>query len=112
VLPYIDATQSALIPAAYFFRKPVIVTRTGVLPEYVVDEETGFVVEANHPASLGRALTAAMSDRDRLQRMGEAGRAWYERRRLEEAAALVQLYCRAAGDRPPVAARRLQRGLG
>jgi glycosyltransferase involved in cell wall biosynthesis len=27
VLPYVDATQSALIAAAYFFGKPVIVTR-------------------------------------------------------------------------------------
>lgn len=107
VLPYVDATQSALIPAAYFFRKPVIVTRTGVLPEYVVDEETGFVVEPNHPASLGRALTAAMADRERLRRMGEAGRAWYELQRLEEASSLMRLYCRAAGDRRVAATRSL-----
>ena len=37
VLPYLDATQSALIAAAYHFRKPVVVTRTGALPEYVLD---------------------------------------------------------------------------
>ncbi|MDF1516131.1 MAG: glycosyltransferase family 4 protein, partial [Anaerolineae bacterium] len=35
VLPYLGATQSALIPAAYFFRKPVIAAPSGALHEYV-----------------------------------------------------------------------------
>ncbi len=98
VLPYIDATQSALIAAAYYFRKPVIVSCVGALPEYVVDQETGFVVEPGHPPSLERALVAAMSDPARLRRMGEAGRAWYDRRRLEETAALMRMYRQAGAE--------------
>ena len=52
LLPYIDATQSALIAAAYYFQKPVLVSRSGALPEYVVDGQTGFIVEPGHPATL------------------------------------------------------------
>jgi glycosyltransferase involved in cell wall biosynthesis len=99
VLPYTDATQSALVAAAYFFHKPVIVTRAGALPEYVEDQVTGFVVEPGHPASLARALATAMTDPGRLRQMGDAGRAWYERHRPAETATLVRLYRRVAQRR-------------
>lgn len=98
VLPYTDATQSALVAAAYYFRKPVIVSCVGALPEYVVDGETGFVVEPGHPPSLERALVSAMSDPGRLRQMGEAGRAWYDRRCLEETASLMRMYRQAAAE--------------
>ena len=98
VLPYVDATQSALIAAAYFFHKPVLVTHVGALPEYVVAGETGFVVEPNHPPSLARALNEAFSDPARLRAMGAAGRAWYERRRAEELHGLLALYRECGGE--------------
>ena len=60
--------------------------------EYVVDQETGFVVEPGHPPSLERALVSAMADPGRLRQMGAAGRAWYDRRRFEETATLVRMY--------------------
>jgi len=88
VLPYSDATQSALIAAAYYFRKPVVVTRTGALPEYVVDGQTG----------------------ERLQQMGEAGRAWYDARRAEEQRSLLQMYLQLMSDRAPQASEA-KRGL-
>ena len=62
VLPYLDATQSALIAAAYFFGKPVIVTRTGALPEYVVEGVTGWIIEPNRPAELAHCLATALND--------------------------------------------------
>ena len=92
VLPYTDATQSALIAAAYYFRKAVIVTRTGALPEYVVDGETGYVIEPDHPAALARVLVELLDDPQSLRRMGEAGRAWYDERRSEEQEALLYMY--------------------
>jgi glycosyltransferase involved in cell wall biosynthesis len=94
VLPYVDATQSALISAAYYFRKPVIVTRTGALPEYVEEDVTGYVVEPDHPAAMARVLDRMLDDPEELERMGSAGRAWYERRRAEEEAALIEVYGR------------------
>jgi glycosyltransferase involved in cell wall biosynthesis len=92
VLPYIDATQSALVGAAYFFRKPALVSRSGALAEYVVEGETGFIVEPAHPASLARSLTEALGDPARLQEMGQNGREWYEQQRRLEWKALEKLY--------------------
>ena len=92
VLPYVEASQSALVAAAYYFRKPVLVTRTGALPEYVVEGSTGCVVEPAHATGLARTLDRMLADKAGLMRMGMAGRAWYEARRCEETAALSKLY--------------------
>lgn len=81
VLPYKDATQSALIAAAYFFCKPVLATRTGALPEYVIEGETGWLAEPGNPAGLAEALAAALSDPDKPATLGSAGRSWYNDRR-------------------------------
>jgi glycosyltransferase involved in cell wall biosynthesis len=97
VLPYIGATQSALIPAAYFFCKPVIVALSGALDEYVEDGKTGWMVEPEHPPSLARCLSAALSDVDRLARMGAVGRAWYDARRDAEEQVLRRMYEDLAG---------------
>ena len=94
VLPYIEASQSALIAAAYFFRKPVIVTRTGALPEYVVPGETGWVVPPNDPQTLADRLKKALADPDRLVQMGQAGREWYESQRQVEEKTLQGMYTR------------------
>jgi alpha-maltose-1-phosphate synthase len=99
VLPYRDATQSALIAAAYFFGKPVIVTRTGALPEYVIEGETGWIVPPADPAALAAALQQAMDDPERLINLGRAGRGWYEAHRVIERAALRQMYDRVVGAR-------------
>ncbi len=92
VLPYVDATQSALIAAAYFFGKPVVVTRAGALPEYVVEGQTGWVVEPGNARALAVCLQQAWSDPDRLRAMGQAGRAWYAAQRASEAEALQRMY--------------------
>ena len=94
VLPYMGATQSALIPAAYFFHKPVMAAPSGALDEYVEDGETGWVIEPNHPASLARCLAAAMRDRERLVDLGRAGHRWYQDRRKAELATLLRIYRR------------------
>ena len=49
VLPYESATQSGIVQIAYGFEKPVIVTNVGGLPEVVINDKTGYVVEPfNH----------------------------------------------------------------
>ena len=97
VMPYINATQSALIASAYYFRKPVLVTRTGALPESVEDGQTGCVVEPGHPATLARRLSEMLEDPAALARMGVEGRAWYDSRRVVEGQTLVAMYRRVAG---------------
>ncbi|MBO5468858.1 MAG: glycosyltransferase [Lachnospiraceae bacterium] len=49
VLPYESATQSGIVQIAYGFEKPVIATNVGGLPEVVLDDKTGYIVESkNH----------------------------------------------------------------
>lgn len=73
VLPYTDASQSGVVPAAYGFKKPVIVTDVGAIPEIVVNGRTGFVVPPKDPEALARAAITLLLD-DALRRwMGEQG---------------------------------------
>jgi glycosyltransferase involved in cell wall biosynthesis len=104
VLPYVEASQSALVAAAYFFRKPVIVTRVGALPEYVVEGQTGWVVPPGSAAALAAALAEALSDPARLERMGQAGREWYEREQTAETETLLRMYETLAAQKEPSAA--------
>ena len=96
VLPYRDATQSALIAAAYFFGKPVIVTRSGALPEYVSDGVTGWIIEPGDSQALAECLRGVFRDRVRTQQMGLAGRAWYDTHYRAEQTTLRYLYEHAA----------------
>lgn len=92
VLPYLDATQSALIASAYYFRKPVVVTSTGALAEYVVEGQTGWIVPPGDVDALASVLAAALADPERLRRMGDAARAWYDRQRTAEWETLLAMY--------------------
>jgi glycosyltransferase involved in cell wall biosynthesis len=101
VLPYREASQSALVAAAYFFRKPVIVTQVGALPEYVVKDgdrdRTGWVIPAGDARALAGAITDALAAPARLAQMGRAGRAWYDVQRQVEGQTLGQMYALLAG---------------
>ncbi|UCH84415.1 MAG: glycosyltransferase [Candidatus Latescibacterota bacterium] len=55
-LPYLSATQSAIVQVAYSFDKPVIVTNVGGLPEVVEDGVTGIVVPPQDPGAIADAL--------------------------------------------------------
>ena len=92
ILPYLDASQSALVAAAYFFAKPVIVTDVGALAEYVQQGVTGWVVPAGDSRALADAWRDALADTERLRHMGELGRAWYNTQRQQEEAALIAMY--------------------
>ena len=96
VLPYRDATQSALIAAAYFFGKPVIVTRSGALPEYVSDGTTGWIIEPGDAQALAQRLRTALEDRRQTQQMGLSGRAWYDTQYRIVQPTLRHLYDHAA----------------
>ena len=56
VLPYVSVTQSAVVPMAYGFGKPVITTAVGNLPDVVHHQETGFVVPPGDAGALADAL--------------------------------------------------------
>jgi glycosyltransferase involved in cell wall biosynthesis len=56
VLPYVSATQSAIVPVAYHFNKPVIVTNVGGLSEVVTNGRTGFIVPPQNPKAFADAV--------------------------------------------------------
>jgi glycosyltransferase involved in cell wall biosynthesis len=56
VLPYLDATQSAVIPMAYGFERPVITTKVGGLGEAVKDGRTGFLVPPGDSEALAQTV--------------------------------------------------------
>ncbi len=54
--------------------RPVVASRTGGIPEVVVDGDTGLLVEPENPGALAGALRRLLADPDLARRMGEAGR--------------------------------------
>ena len=70
VLPYVECTQSGIIPIAYAFGKPVVVTNVGALSEMVEDCVTGFVIPPRDSAALANAIVNILLDDDLRNRMG------------------------------------------
>jgi len=73
VLPYIEASQSGIVPLAYAFKKPVVVTNVGSIPEVVDNGKTGYVVSPKDPERLAEAITDLLKDKRKRRKMGENG---------------------------------------
>lgn len=56
ICPYTDATQSGVIMSAYAFKKPVIATNVGGLPEMVKNGELGLIIEEKNIDELVNAI--------------------------------------------------------
>jgi glycosyltransferase involved in cell wall biosynthesis len=74
VLPYIEATQSGVVPLAYAFGKPVVATNTGALSEAVEDGVTGRLVPPANSAALAASIVDLLQNPAQRQAMGSAGR--------------------------------------
>lgn len=59
--------------------RAVIATAHGGSLETVLPGKTGWLVEPNNPAALAAAIKEALSDADRRQKLGAAGREWINR---------------------------------
>jgi glycosyltransferase involved in cell wall biosynthesis len=70
-LPYIDASSSGVLLAAYSCRRPVVVSAVGGLPELVVPGETGLIVPPGDPLALAGALSELLCNPQLAGRMGE-----------------------------------------
>jgi len=71
VLPYIEASQSGIVPLAYAFKKPVVVTDVGSIPEIVEDGETGYIVPPRNPQKLAEAIIELLMNKEKRKKMGE-----------------------------------------
>lgn len=73
ILPYLEATQSGVIPLAYGAARPVVATAVGAIPDVVRDGGTGLLVEPDRPQALAEAVIRVASDISYAQRLGSAG---------------------------------------
>jgi starch synthase len=78
VLPYIEASQSGVIPMAYSAAKPVVATTVGGLPEIVEDARTGYLVTPRDAAQLADAVTRLLLDAPLRRQMGKNGKSKLE----------------------------------
>jgi glycosyltransferase involved in cell wall biosynthesis len=74
VLPYVEASQSGVIPLAYTFMKPVVATTVGGLPEMVEDGRTGYLVPPRDERALAAALVRVLRNRPLCLRLGLNGK--------------------------------------
>lgn len=71
VLPYIEGSQTGIIPIAYSFKKPVIATYVGSIPDVIDDGLTGLVVPPRDTCALADAIIKVLKDDDLRKQMGE-----------------------------------------
>jgi glycosyltransferase involved in cell wall biosynthesis len=70
VLPYVEASQSGVIPMAYSAGKPVVATAVGGLPEMVEDARTGYLVRPRDVEQLAEAVIRLLVDAPLRRQMG------------------------------------------
>ena len=73
VLPYNSSSQfsvSGVIPLAYTFAKPVIVSRVSSLSEYVEDGKTGLIFDTNNSSKLADHIIELVEDKSKCVEMG------------------------------------------
>lgn len=69
-MPYVEATQSGVVPIAYTFGKPVVATEVGGLPEQVDHGQTGLLVPPRDERALAEAIIQLLEDKDLRYQMG------------------------------------------
>src|SRR6185503_4566841 len=72
-LPYSDASQSGVIPLAYTFSKPVIVSKVGSLQDYIEHGKTGFLFDKGNAKQLAYYIMVLIENSELSKKMGENG---------------------------------------
>ena len=62
--------QPFVIPMAYAFKKPVVITDVGSLPENVDDGNTGYIVPPKDSEKLAQAIIDLLIDDEKRKEMG------------------------------------------
>lgn len=73
VLPYIECSQSGVVPVAYRFKKPVIATNVGALPEIVENGKTGYIIPSRNVKVLAEKIIELLKNERLRLKMGERG---------------------------------------
>jgi phosphatidylinositol alpha-1,6-mannosyltransferase len=60
--------------------RPVLAGRSGGTAETLVEGETGITADCTTPGNVAKSVAGLLSDVNRLESMGKAGREWVVRR--------------------------------
>jgi alpha-maltose-1-phosphate synthase len=71
VLPYIEGSQSGVVALAYAFKKPVVATSVGSIPEVVDDGKTGYIVPPRDSVRLAKAIIDLLKNETLRKQFGE-----------------------------------------
>ena len=74
IMPSVSEGLGSSVLHAMAHGLPVVASRVGGLPEAVVHDQTGWLVEPNSPEKLATAIGVAVRDREKLAVMGREGR--------------------------------------
>jgi len=74
VLSSLNEGMGKVVVEAMASGKPVVATRVGGIPEVVLDNDTGLLVEPMNIDSLAQSVISLLKDEKRSMAMGEAGR--------------------------------------
>ncbi|MFQ5855268.1 MAG: glycosyltransferase family 4 protein [Anaerolineae bacterium] len=72
VLPYLDGTQSGVVPMAFALGRTCVVSAVGAIPEVVHHDENGLLVRPGDPRELANAIIRLARD-DKLRHRLEEG---------------------------------------
>jgi glycosyltransferase involved in cell wall biosynthesis len=102
VLPYIEASQSGVIPIAYSYRKPVIATRVGGLPDMVEDGRTGYLIPPRDVPAFAEACVRLLRDVHLRREFGANGKRKIDAEWSADVVArqTLAVYSRALSGRP------------
>lgn len=74
VLPYVEASQSGVIPIACRFGKAVVATNVGGLPAMVDNGYSGYLVPPRDSEALAKAIILLLENKEMRLQFGENGR--------------------------------------
>jgi D-inositol-3-phosphate glycosyltransferase len=79
VQPYQNFTgQSGVPPTAYLHSRPVIASRVGGLPEIVIENQTGLLVEPGNTEEIAGAIRFFLKDPIKIEEYGAKGKRFLE----------------------------------
>lgn len=105
IYPTIGEEPFGLVPVeAMACAKPTVVSRSGGLPESVIDGETGYIIEKEDTEALIDRLSRLLADQELSEEMGRAGRERASEVFTRERMALEVIETYEAAIREPVPA--------
>jgi len=73
IVPYREASQSGPVIIGYAFKKPLICTNVGAIPEVVDDQKTGILVPPNNPRILAEKVVELIKNDRKRAMLAENG---------------------------------------